>query len=251
VRQDADVLDTWFSSWLWPFSTLGWPEETDDLKAFYPNATLVSGQDILFFWIARMIMAGIEFRGEVPFRDVYLTGMVRDHLGRKMSKSLGNGIDPLDVVQKFGADALRFGLAYLATETQDVRMPVEFECPHCQALIAQTKKNRTLVRIECDKCGQPFRTQWAESHGTDEDKALARGAVVSDRFELGRRFCNKLWNASRFSLMNLSEKAATTGRGFGDELMLEDRWLLSRLATVTGEVTEANAAVGVRKCGGD
>jgi valyl-tRNA synthetase len=111
VRQDADVLDTWFSSWLWPFSTLGWPEETEDLKAFYPNATLVSGQDILFFWIARMIMAGIEFRGEVPFRDVYLTGMVRDHLGRKMSKSLGNGIDPLDVVEKFGADALRFTVA--------------------------------------------------------------------------------------------------------------------------------------------
>ena len=111
VRQDEDVLDTWFSSWLWPFSTLGWPEETEDLGRFYPNSTLASGQDILFFWIARMIMAGLEFRGEVPFRDVYLTGMVRDHLGRKMSKSLGNGIDPLDVVQKFGADALRYTVA--------------------------------------------------------------------------------------------------------------------------------------------
>jgi valyl-tRNA synthetase len=108
LRQDDDVLDTWFSSWLWPFSTLGWPEKTADLDAFYPNSTLVSGQDILFFWIARMIMAGIEFMGEVPFRDVYLTGMVRDHLGRKMSKSLGNGIDPLEVVERFGADALRF-----------------------------------------------------------------------------------------------------------------------------------------------
>jgi valyl-tRNA synthetase len=108
VRQDDDVLDTWFSSWLWPFSTLGWPDETPDLARFYPNTALVSGQDILFFWIARMIMAGIEFMGEVPFQDVYLTGMVRDHLGRKMSKSLGNGIDPLDVVEKFGADALRF-----------------------------------------------------------------------------------------------------------------------------------------------
>ena len=108
VEQDTDVLDTWFSSWLWPFSTLGWPEETPDLRAFYPNSTLVSGHDILFFWIARMIMAGLEFRGEVPFRDVYLTGMVRDHLGRKMSKSLGNGVDPLDVVARFGADALRY-----------------------------------------------------------------------------------------------------------------------------------------------
>ncbi|HET7229698.1 MAG TPA: valine--tRNA ligase [Longimicrobium sp.] len=108
VEQDHDVLDTWFSSWLWPFSTLGWPERTSALDAFYPNSTLVSGQDILFFWIARMIMAGIEFMGEVPFQDVYLTGMVRDHLGRKMSKSLGNGIDPLEVVERFGADALRF-----------------------------------------------------------------------------------------------------------------------------------------------
>jgi valyl-tRNA synthetase len=111
VEQDHDVLDTWFSSWLWPFSTLGWPEETADLEAFYPNSTLVSGQDIIFFWIARMIMAGLEFRSEVPFRDVYLTGMVRDHLGRKMSKSLGNGIDPLEVVEKFGADALRYTVA--------------------------------------------------------------------------------------------------------------------------------------------
>lgn len=108
LQQDPDVLDTWFSSWLWPFSTLGWPAETEDLARFYPNHTLVSGPDILFFWIARMIMAGLEFRGEVPFSDVYLTGMVRDHLGRKMSKSLGNGIDPLVVKERFGADALRY-----------------------------------------------------------------------------------------------------------------------------------------------
>ena len=111
-----------------------------------------------------------------------------------MSKSKGNGVDPLDVIEKFGADALRFGMAYLTTETQDVRMPVEFECPHCQALFAQTKKNRVLPRIECKKCGKPFSTQWAEK---PEDKALPRGAVVSERFELGRNFCNKLWNAAR------------------------------------------------------
>ena len=108
VRQDEDVLDTWFSSWLWPFSTLGWPEETDDLRKFYPTDTLVTAPEILFFWVARMVMAGIEFRGEIPFTDVYLTGTVRDHLGRKMSKSLGNGIDPLEVVGRFGADALRY-----------------------------------------------------------------------------------------------------------------------------------------------
>ena len=108
LAQDPDVLDTWFSSWLWPFSTLGWPEESDDLKAFYPTNTLVTAPEILFFWVARMIMAGIEFMGEEPFQDVYLTGTVRDIQGRKMSKSLGNGIDPLEVVRLYGADALRF-----------------------------------------------------------------------------------------------------------------------------------------------
>jgi valyl-tRNA synthetase len=108
LRQDEDVLDTWFSSWLWPFSTLGWPEETPALRKFYPTDTLVTGPDIIFFWVARMIMAGLEFRGEVPFRDVYLNGIVRDHLKRKMSKSLGNGIDPMEVVKLFGADALRY-----------------------------------------------------------------------------------------------------------------------------------------------
>jgi valyl-tRNA synthetase len=110
ILQDPDVLDTWFSSWLWPFSTLGWPDETPDLATFYPTQTLVTAPEILFFWVARMIMAGIEFRGEEPFSDVLLHGTVRDHLGRKMSKSLGNGIDPLEVVQRYGADALRYTL---------------------------------------------------------------------------------------------------------------------------------------------
>ncbi len=244
LKQEEDVLDTWFSSALWPHSTLGWPEQTPELKAFYPTTALVTSRDIITLWVARMVLAGLYNMGEVPFSSVYIHPKILDGYGETMSKSKGNGVDPLDVVEKFGADALRFGLAYLATETQDVRMPVEFECPHCQSLIAQTKKNRTLVRIECDKCGKPFRTQWAESHGTAEDQALPRGAVVSDRFELGRRFCNKLWNASRFSLMNLSDynkTASEPGRpGPGAlDLTLEDRWLLSRLATVTGEVTEA------------
>jgi valyl-tRNA synthetase len=177
--------------------------------------------------------------GEVPFREVYIHPKILDGYGETMSKSKGNGVDPLDVIDKFGADALRFGLAYLCTETQDVRMPVEFECPHCQALIPQTKKNRTLPRVECEKCGKPFSTQWAESHGSEDDKRLPRGAVVSDRFELGRRFCNKLWNASRFSLMNLDGYASEPGRLDPGALLLEDRWLLSRLATVTQEVTAA------------
>ena len=238
MEREEDVLDTWFSSALWPHSTLGWPEQTPELKAFYPTTALVTSRDIITLWVARMVLAGLYNMGEVPFSSVYIHPKILDGYGETMSKSKGNGVDPLDVVEKFGADALRFGLAYLCTETQDVRMPVEFECPHCQSLIAQTKKNRTLVRIECDKCGKPFRTQWAESHGTAEDQALPRGAVVSDRFELGRRFCNKLWNASRFSLMNLTG-ASNSGQDGRAMLMLEDRWLLSRLATVTGEVTEA------------
>ncbi|MGH7480725.1 MAG: valine--tRNA ligase, partial [Longimicrobiales bacterium] len=125
LRQDPDVLDTWFSSWLWPFSTLGWPEPTDDLKAFYPTSTLVTGPDIIFFWVARMIMAGLEFMGVVPFRDVYLNGIVRDHLRRKMSKSAGNGIDPLEVVRKYGADALRYTVVSSASAGTDIYLNYE------------------------------------------------------------------------------------------------------------------------------
>jgi len=120
LRQDPDVLDTWFSSALWPFSTLGWPEDTEDLRHFYPTSTLVTGYDIIFFWVARMIMMGLEFRQQVPFRDVYIHGLVRDIHGRKMSKSLGNGIDPLEVVEEYGADALKFTISFLTAQGQDV-----------------------------------------------------------------------------------------------------------------------------------
>jgi valyl-tRNA synthetase len=122
IEQDPDVLDTWFSSWLWPLSTLGWPDETDDLRAFYPTHTLVTAPEILFFWVARMIMAGYEFNGDAPFTDVYLTGTVRDMKGRKMSKSLGNGIDPLEVVSLYGADALRYTVIAKVGLGTDVEM---------------------------------------------------------------------------------------------------------------------------------
>ena len=126
--QDEDVLDTWFSSWLWPFATLGWPEKTDALEAFYPASVLVSGYDILFFWIARMIMAGTHFTGEVPYTDVFVTGMIKDKQGRWMSKSLGNGIDPLDMIEQYGADAVRFTLAKLCAQGQDIKLdPTNFE----------------------------------------------------------------------------------------------------------------------------
>ncbi|MCS7230291.1 MAG: valine--tRNA ligase [Candidatus Kryptonium sp.] len=120
IRQDEDVLDTWFSSWLWPFSTLNWPEDNADLRYFYPTDLLVTGPDIIFFWVARMIMAGLEFMGEIPFKEVYFTSIIRDEFGRKMSKSLGNSPDPLDVIQEYGADALRFTIVYLAPLGQDI-----------------------------------------------------------------------------------------------------------------------------------
>ena len=234
ITREEDVLDTWFSSALWPHSTLGWPEKTPELDYYYPTSVLITSRDIITLWVARMVMFGLMNVGEIPFPDVYIHPKILDGFGEGMSKSKGNGVDPLDVIDKFGADALRFGIAYITTESQDIRMPVEFECPHCEKLITQTKKNRVLPRVKCKYCDGEFSTQWAES---EADKALPRGAVVSDRFELGRNFCNKLWNASRFALMNLEGYQA--GPVKPEELLIEDRWVLSRLATVTDEVTVA------------
>jgi valyl-tRNA synthetase len=172
LRQDPDVLDTWFSSWLWPFSTLGWPDKSEDMKRFFPTSTLVTGYDIIFFWVARMIMASLEFLDEVPFRDIYITGLVRDKQGRKMSKSLGNGMDPLEVVDQFGADAMKFTLAFLAAQGQDI-------------------------------------------------------LLAMDDFKFGSKFANKIWNATRFLLMNLE------GRELLDPERVEkkplDRWIFHRL----------------------
>ena len=155
VREE-DVLDTWFSSALWPHSTLGWPEATAELAYYYPTSVLITSRDIITLWVARMVLTGLNNMGDVPFREVFIHPKILDGYGETMSKSKGNGVDPMDVIEKFGADALRFGLAYLTTETQDVRMPVQFECPHCDTLIDQTKKNRELPRIQCGKCEQGF-----------------------------------------------------------------------------------------------
>ncbi|MDD5428540.1 MAG: valine--tRNA ligase [Candidatus Omnitrophica bacterium] len=186
IAQDPDVLDTWFSSWLWPFSTFGWPKETPELKYFYPTNALVTAQEIIFFWVARMIMAGIEFRGAIPFKDVYIHGTVRDITGTKMSKSLGNVIDPLDMIAKYGTDALRFSIISITAQGQDV--------------------------------------------------FLSEG-----KFELGRNFANKLWNASRFILMNLKEdevKADLCVFFKGAKLSLPDKWILSRFYSTLSYVTE-------------
>ena len=181
LRQDPDVLDTWFSSWLWPFSTLGWPEQTRDLERFYPTTSLVTAYDIIFFWVARMIMAGLEFMGEVPFRDIYITGLVRDIDGRKMSKSLGNGIDPLDIVARYGADAHKFTLAYLSVQGSDV-------------------------------------------------------PIAPDSFQLGSKFANKIWNATRYLLMNLEGRTLVPF----DRIVLNDvdRWIFFRLDQTVRTVAE-------------
>ncbi|MEX2560318.1 MAG: valine--tRNA ligase [Pirellulales bacterium] len=234
LEREQDVLDTWFSSALWPHSTLGWPERTPELEYYYPTSTLVTNRDIITLWVARMVLTGLFNVGDIPFREVYIHPKILDGYGEGMSKSKGNGVDPLDLIEKFGADSLRFGLAWLTTETQDIRMAVEFECPHCGKLIEQTKKNRVLPRIACPHCRGEFSTQWASK---PEDLALPRAAVVSERFELARNFLNKLWNAARFTLLNLEGYSAEPVAE--SELAVEDRWILSRLSTVTGQVTEA------------
>jgi len=183
LRQDEDVLDTWFSSWLWPFSTLGWPENTADVKKFFPTSTLVTGYDIIFFWVARMIMASLEFLGEVPFRDIYITQLVRDKQGRKMSKSLGNGIDPLVVVDQFGADALKFTMAYVSAQGQDIPLDME-------------------------------------------------------SFRIGTKFCNKIWNASRYILMNLEGRELQAN----PQLKPVDRWIIHRLNEAAAEMEKAMKA---------
>lgn len=231
--RDPDVLDTWFSSALWPHSTLGWPEATPELEYFYPTNLLITSRDIITLWVARMVLMSWNNLGQIPFEEVFIHPKILDGHGETMSKSKGNGVDPIDVIDKFGPDALRFGLARLATDTQDVRMPVQYECPHCGKSIDQTKKNRSLAVIECPACKDKFSTQWAE---TAEDKALPRAAVISERFETARNFVNKLWNAARFSLMNMDGYQPQSINVA--ELPLEDRWLLSRLSTVTAQVSE-------------
>ena len=181
-KQDGDTLDTWFSSALWPFSTLGWPEKTEDLDYFYPTDVLVTAYDIIFFWVIRMVFSGLEQTGKLPFHTVLIHGLVRDSEGRKMSKSLGNGIDPLEVIDKYGADALRMAL------------------------------------ITGNAPGNDMRFYW-------------------ERVENSRNFANKVWNASRFIMMNI-EKAAQSGEVALDRLTMADKWIVSKVNTLTREVTE-------------
>ncbi|HRX15153.1 MAG TPA: valine--tRNA ligase [Spirochaetota bacterium] len=195
--RDNDVLDTWFSSALWPFSTLGWPDENESLKKYYPGSVLCTAREIITLWVSRMVMMGQYVLGEIPFKDVFIHAMIQDGEGRKMSKSLGNGIDPLEIIDSHGADAMRFALAAMTTMTQDVRMPIE---------------KMTLPD--------------------------GREVNSSPKFDIGRNFCNKMWNASRFAMANLENIAEIDKT----ELEIEDVWILSRLhktiASVTTQIDE-------------
>ncbi len=234
--QDPDVLDTWFSSALWPHSTLGWPEKTPDLERYYPTNTLVTSRDIISLWVARMVITGLYNTGEVPFADVYIHPQLQDAFGERMSKTTGNGIDPLDIIERYGADSLRYQMLAIAGDTQDSRMPVFNVCPSCDTLVStkpEHLRGRTK-KLVCPACKVPFRPggPW-----TSEDPELKTAKQASDRFDLGRNFANKLWNATRFILMNL--EGYTPGAIDPATMTIEDRWIVSRLATTANAVTAA------------
>jgi valyl-tRNA synthetase len=247
LEQDPDVLDTWFSSALWPHSTLGWPgpalpghppgpqnPEWEQMRYYYPTSVLVTARGIITLWVARMVITGLYNVGQVPFHHVYIYPTILDGLGETMSKSKGNGVDPLDITDRYGVDALRYGMVQLATETQEVRLPVANVCPHCGTLVPVKQEHMYLRtrKVTCPGCKKPFRPggPWPA-----EDPELPTAKQASDRFEQGRNFANKLWNAARFLLLNLEGYKPGVVRP--EELPIEDRWILSRLATVTAAVT--------------
>jgi valyl-tRNA synthetase len=233
--RDPDVLDTWFSSMLWPHSTLGWPEKTPELAYYYPTSVLVTTRDIITLWVARMVIAGLYNMQQVPFHHVYITVKLLDSFGETMSKSKGNGVDPLDIIERYGADALRFLIVQMSTETQDARLPVANVCPHCDILVPVKQEHMSMRtrKITCPNCKQPFRPggPWPS-----DDPDLKTAKQASERFEIGRNFANKIWNAARFILMNLD--GYTPHALKRDELPLEDRWILSRLTATAQAVTQ-------------
>jgi valyl-tRNA synthetase len=234
-EQDPDVLDTWFSSALWPHSILGWPEQTPELRYYYPTNVLVTNRDIITLWVARMVLTSLFNLNQVPFHHVYIHPKMLDAFGEGMSKSKGNGVDPLDIVDRYGTDALRFGIIHLATETQDSRLPVANVCPYCDTLVPVKQEHMYMRtrKVTCPNCKKPFRPggPWPA-----EDPELKTAKQASEKFELGRNFANKLWNAARFLLLNLDDYKPGAIRL--EELPIEDRWILSRLATTTEAVTE-------------
>jgi valyl-tRNA synthetase len=220
-EQDPDVLDTWFSSALWPHSTLGWPEQTPELAKFYPTSVLSTARDIITLWVARMVIFGQFNCGEVPFRQVFIHPVIQDGGGKRMSKSAGNGIDPADIIETYGADALRFTLASSATETQDLRMPVE---------PVRDAEGRYAIRRSP---GQAM--EWV-THEAWKAAPKSERVNTSERFEQGRTFPNKFWNAARFALINI--EGYTPAQLDPARLAVEDRWILSRLNDVICDASE-------------
>ena len=245
IEQDEDVLDTWFSSALWPYSTLGWPDQTAELSYWYPGSVLITTRDIITLWVARMVMTGLYNVGDIPFHHVYVHPKILDGDGQTMSKSKGNGVDPVEIIERSGADATRFSIAYMTTETQDVRMPVAYICPHCEHLLPQKPEHRTERQLECPECKKRYQPS---SPMFDPDPNEPIGIVTSERFEVGRNFCNKLWQvATGLVLPNLDGYAPQPLDATA--LELPDRWILSRLTgcieRVTTELSEYHYAESV------
>ena len=267
LELDPDVLDTWFSSMLWPHSTLGWPDPTtaklgdgqtplagsagqpSSLDYYYPGSCLVTGRDIITLWVARMIIAGLYNLGDVPFTDVFLHATILDGKGVRMSKSKGNGIDPLDIVTRYGADALRYVVCELQTGTQDVRLPVQAISPFTKpdeperlVDLATAKPGPYLGTFVDEVAGEPM-----DLIGQYANEGIVPAKATSDRFGVGSNFCNKLFNAARFAFLNLTEAGFEPRQVAA--LPLEDQWILSRLrdaiASVHGQLSDYNPAAAI------
>jgi len=240
--READVLDTWFSSALWPMSTLGWPDAESAqldpgnrpladqgygtaLDYYYPGSCLVTGRDIISLWVARMVIMGVYLRGEAPFRDVFIHANILDGKGERMSKSKGNGIDPVDIIESYGTDALRYVLCMMQTGSQDIRLPVTAVCPNCKEDndLAKTKHGKSIFSYICTACN-------AEYDVLGSMQSLPQASLTSKRFDVGKAFCNKLWNSGRFILEKLESTASVSPIPLkSEDLQLEDKWILTAL----------------------
>ncbi len=270
-ERDPDVLDTWFSSALWPLSTLGWPDDygkgsrargiegsreeaaraspsiprsldplIPDLDYFYPTTVLVTAREIITLWVARMVITGLHFTGRVPFAHVHIHPNIQDGQGRRMSKSAGNGVDPLDIIHLYGTDALRFTMVQLDSETQDARLPVQYLCPHCHQSMPQLSEHLGKATVKCRHCKKVFATRLGTAAQAAEH---GLGIASSERFEMGRNFCNKIWQAATgFVFPNIGAPGSpVAGGGSPAGGAIEDRWILSRLAHAIERVDDRYA----------
>ncbi len=238
--QDPDVLDTWFSSALWPLSTFGWPENTPELQKWNPTDVLCTAREIITLWVSRMVMFNLYFRGTLPFRDVFIHAMIQDGHGQKMSKSLGNGVDPMDIIHSHGSDAMRFALAKMTTHTQDLRLPVDMIDPHTgesfTPKFTTVKGGFKVAAATQERNGKQITSSYGAASGEakpSDEAPLARN--TSEKFDEGKRFANKMWNAFRFALSNLEGKLVDGPFEPG----LADQWILGRLEATLADCEKA------------